>query len=147
MVWRPETPNAMRYLLGAMINWSKVVGSQEFEDAWMETPFLSSDPNRIKDGLKWNQEIDYAQLSDNGKLHYNEAFQKYGHEHFYSNDLKKHRLNTLRSRYYNLGETGGGGLSGGATLGASPKGFTNGHTKFDPIALEKYRNRDCDWNN
>ncbi|CAK6714375.1 exported hypothetical protein [Vibrio harveyi] len=142
VVWRPETPNAMRYLLGAMINWSKVVGSQEFEDAWMETPFLSSDPNRIKDSWKWSQAVDYVQLSENGKRHYNEAFQKYGYEHFYSNGLKKNRLNTLRSRYYNLGETGGGGLGGGATLGVSSTGFTNGHTKFDPIALDKYRNKD-----
>lgn len=137
--WRPETPNAMRYMLGAIINWSKIVGSEEFEQAWMDTPFLNV--KAANPAYKWNTETDYAELSEKGREYYDEAFSRYDHDYgkFYSNDTKEWRLNTLRSRYYNYTETGGGGWGGGATLGVSAaRGFFNGHFLYDERASEHY---------
>ncbi|ANW95904.1 hypothetical protein AXE80_06260 [Wenyingzhuangia fucanilytica] len=135
--WNTHRPLELRYLLTLMENGAYMVSKPLFQEDWLKTSFNNFSDNNIPDEDRVLQaELD--NYSEEEKSIWESNGWTVDTKHIYNKAHRAKILEKYKTKTFNLGITGGGGLGGGATLGLDNKNFVGKLFNYEPAFVELY---------
>lgn len=138
VVWRPNRPQFVRYLWTFIINASQTVAEKTFYEFWMKTPFYDL-KNIISDEYKLTL-AEYETYPEDEKNHYNLTYLDSGY--YYNKDHRHVVYEKYFNKKFDFGNTGGGGLGGGSTVGLNHTKIFEYAWTYGQQALDAYENNE-----